>query len=207
MNTQATEADLRRLYWGEGLTLEKIGEEYDVTGATVLNWMEEHGIKRRTAAPQPTPPEERFNSQWTEDENECWIWQGPTPRYGRFYDGDNNVTAHRYSYRLHKGEIPDGVHVCHDCDVKVCVNPHHLYLGDVRQNVTDAIVRGEKDGKLTYEDAEEIRERYENGDIYQRELAEEYNVGQDHISRIVNREQWAGAPKKYDADPGVDDDD
>jgi hypothetical protein len=69
----------------------------------------------------------------------CWMWRSTVKRdgYGQFWYEGKPVKAHHVSYRLHKGPIPTGAWVCHTCDVKTCVNPEHLYVGDARTNARD----------------------------------------------------------------------
>lgn len=73
---------------------------------------------------------------------ECWNWTGSkSPKgYGKLPYG-NEQQAHRVSYILFKGEIPDKTMVLHHCDNPSCVNPSHLYLGDNKQNMIDMISR------------------------------------------------------------------
>lgn len=79
-------------------------------------------------------------------EGECWEWTADLSRsgYGSVWDSDKNknASAHRYSYEIHYGEIPSGLHVMHSCNNKKCVNPHHLSLGTPLQNTRDAISSG-----------------------------------------------------------------
>ena len=76
----------------------------------------------------------------------CWRWHGCIPNgYGRlqthFIDGPK-TSAHRYSYMIHKGSIPEGMFICHTCDNPSCVNPDHLYAGTHSQNMLDMHSRG-----------------------------------------------------------------
>lgn len=71
---------------------------------------------------------ERFFSHVNKTDT-CWLWtaSGNGAGYGKIYIGDKKrVYAHRYSYKLHKGDIPKGYEVDHLCKVVSCVNPEHL---------------------------------------------------------------------------------
>lgn len=70
-------------------------------------------------------------------ESGCWLWDGGlnTHGYGSFYFNGENVGAHRFSYELHRGAIPDGLVTDHACRVRCCVNPHHLTLKSNRENI------------------------------------------------------------------------
>jgi len=139
---------------------------------------------------------------------ECWEWQGTregAEGYGILFkerQANGNPTtlkAHRLSYELNIGPIPDGLWVLHHCDNRPCVNPAHLYAGTARDNAIDRETRRRgrpQDGgvnanaKLTAKQVDEIRSRYAAGGVTQDELAKEYAVIQPHISRIVRGETW-----------------
>lgn len=72
----------------------------------------------------------------------CWLWLGATRPGGHGHmqlDGRRFEGAHRVSYRCFRGSIPAGVVVCHVCDTPICVNPVHLWLGSVADNMADCI--------------------------------------------------------------------
>lgn len=81
---------------------------------------------------------------YPDPETGCWLWGGSvTGRdYGGVYNGHKIVLAHRASYERFNGPIPKGLNVCHKCDVPMCINPDHLFLGTQRDNLQDAARKG-----------------------------------------------------------------
>ena len=109
--------------------------------------------------------EERFWSK-VRRTNRCWLWIGAvgTNGYGFIRIRDrrakrppkgipndfihlSHILAHRLSYYIHHGSIPPGKIVCHHCNVKICVNPNHIYSGTYSDNAHDTIKSGKNIGK------------------------------------------------------------
>jgi hypothetical protein len=128
----------------------------------------------------------------------CWLWTGPTngKGYGVFYVGTKNRHAHRCSYEVFKGSIPEGLHVLHACDTPLCVNPAHLRAGTHRENMTDRDTRKRRDvrgnqigtSKLTEQQAREIKS---SPHVKPKILAEKYGIRPEHIWRIRTGKSWA----------------
>jgi hypothetical protein len=85
----------------------------------------------------------RFEANIRKTES-CWLWTGMLTDggYGVISDHQKKTRAHRASYALYVGPIPEGMHVLHRCDNPPCVNPKHLFLGTHIDNMRDMESKG-----------------------------------------------------------------
>lgn len=133
----------------------------------------------------------------------CWEWQGARAQhgYGIFDARSGERFAHRRSWVMANGPIPDGLCVLHRCDNPPCVNPRHLFLGTKSDNTADMMNKGRHrpvsmpresnpNVKLTEAQMLEIRQRYVTESISQDRLAREYGISQTQVSRIIRYESW-----------------
>lgn len=113
--------------------------------------------------------EQRFHRKAIDNgPDECWGWRGgkTVMGYGNIHTPGTKQrrNAHRVSYEIHYGPIPDGAHICHTCDNPICTNPNHLYVGDAHTNGADKRERGRANPrKLTRPEVLELRRLYSEG--------------------------------------------
>lgn len=161
--------------------------------------------KRRSA-------EDRF---WEKVEKTDGCWNFSANRKGKGYfrlglPGERHVSAHRFSYEIAFGPIPDGLWVLHHCDNPKCVRPDHLFLGTAKDNTQDALNKGrmatgernwskrhpelirrgeaQSNAKLTADDARAIFAQ--KGKKSQKDLAAEYHVSPSKVSHIWTGRAW-----------------
>ena len=137
----------------------------------------------------------------------CWLWRGKTAKNGYGITTADPFSpvlctgAHRRAYELFVGPIPSGMQVCHKCDVRVCVNPAHLFLGTARDNISDMDRKGRRrtvapcgpeNGmvKLASSSVLEIRSLYDSGKGLS-EIGRRFSVTPQNIRSIVLRKTWS----------------
>ena len=159
--------------------------------------------------PASRPLAERFHEKVDRRESdECWPWTAGTTGkgYGQLRKGAPSrrmLLAHRISYELVNGPITKDLQVLHSCDNPPCVNPKHLFLGTVTDNMRDMEQKGrgkrpdskgEKNGraKLTVKQVAEVRRDYVRGSHTHglKSLAKKYGVHFSLIGFIVRGECW-----------------
>lgn len=143
--------------------------------------------------------------------DECWEWRSSlnSKGYGRISMGKTDqMFAHRLSYELHFGPIPDGLLVCHRCDNPPCVNPSHLFTGTRSDNMLDCSQKGRHGArqhperlsrginrpaaKLTNAAVVEIRKASGT----HREIASRFSISHGVVGRIRRRKIWTHVPEE-----------
>lgn len=142
----------------------------------------------------------RFLTHIRKTKNGCWEWMGSrdSKNYGRIRLDDQINLAHRVAWVIFFDEIPKNKCICHKCDNPPCCNPHHLFIGTLKDNSQDCInknrrhdQRGEKHhlAKLTEQDVIKIRKRRNTGE-YLDSIANDFNVTKSMIWCIIANKNW-----------------
>lgn len=128
----------------------------------------------------------------------CWIWTFALrgDGYGAFHTrGKRQIAAHRASWLAHRGPIPDGMMVCHSCDIPSCVNPDHLFLGTAKDNANDRDRKG-RTARLSGENASPAKLNAKQAELIYADdrprgvIAAEYGVNPYTIYAIQVGKTW-----------------
>ncbi len=132
-------------------------------------------------------------------ESGCVLWKGSVNVRGRpvvNYGDGLRMYAHRASYIINVGPIPDGLCILHCCDNPLCVNPVHLFLGTHTDNMEDMARKGRSNrgenvstAKLNEDKVREIRRRYAQGESGPK-LGNEFGVSAGTIRLVAKRLKW-----------------
>jgi hypothetical protein len=141
-------------------------------------------------------------------ESGCWLWTASTDSggYGHIAVGGKIEKAHRVAWSLMVGEIPSGLCILHTCDVRLCVNPRHLFLGTQADNIQDMTQKGRARGavrfgeenpmsRITNATVKLIRERRRCGEG-NNAIARSLGVSQMQVSRICRGIAWPHIKEK-----------
>jgi hypothetical protein len=143
----------------------------------------------------------RFWAKVIKHQDECWEWTGAKVRNGYGYFAINSErgpshcsAAHRVSWVITNGDIPDGLLVLHKCDNPPCTRPDHLFLGTFKDNNQDTIRKGRQSRghyKLTPKALREIR-ILNKMDFSHQTIANVFGVHRSTIKKIISGKQWVG---------------
>lgn len=184
----------------------RCGQAFEAVGTYEKFHRNHCGIKCSTKTSAETRyanAEERFASNYVKTESGCWAWTAAKndDGYGHMRFRGRGRAAHRLSFELHRGPIPDGLCVLHKCDNPSCVNPDHLFLGTHSDNMQDMARKGRQRSpfnvsgerhpasKLRASEVLEIRHAHAQG-ISAQELSSKYGVSAAQIHLIARRKTW-----------------
>lgn len=143
-----------------------------------LSFAEVHAIVLARSIPEPN--------------SGCLLWdgsfvarKGKRAIYGNIRLNGKMVKTHRVVYEAARGTIPDGVQVLHKCDVGLCCNVDHLFLGDNAANIADKVAKDRARKKLTKSQVMEIHKMVASG-VSHTATAGAFGVRQSTVSRIVS---------------------
>jgi hypothetical protein len=200
---------MREMYLEQGCSKRQLRDVFHTTWKAVNDAVGEGRRPKEPKAERPPKPtlQERFMSK-IQQVGDCWMWQGVSTLggYGVLTVARKRTYAHRLSYSLFVGEIPDGMCVCHKCDTPSCVNPAHLWLGTHSDNTRDAVAKGRwgpqlhpesyrhrkrmvgannPKARLTWEQVAEIKATFARGGVSKVSIARQYGVPESTIGQII----------------------
>lgn len=145
---------------------------------------------------------ERFKDKLLCDvETGCWNWTGDMRRaYGALRVDGRRIGAHRISYQLFRGPIPNGMQICHHCDNPRCCNPDHLFIGTPTTNMRDKMnkgrgflpdVKGENHGNSKLNRSKVLEIRYLRSQNWRTiALAKRFGVSPSAICCVLSGRNW-----------------
>jgi len=161
-------------------------------------------------SPRPIDALTKFQSKHIPvTETGCWLWTSSLSHngYGQFGSKGKCIRAHRFSWELKNGPIPKGMCVCHKCDTRSCVNPDHLFIGTIKENIADKVRKnrqargeslaiaqgnrlkvGERTNSVVLTKNQVIAIRNESGS--HAKIAKKYGVSSSAIFNVISRKTW-----------------
>lgn len=130
----------------------------------------------------------RFMRYVSQSETGCWIWIGHKSRsgYGQIQVNRRPCRANRVAYELFIGPIPEGLQICHRCDIPACVNPSHLFAGTGAENQRDSCLKARRCRKLTPDKVRAIRADPRMHTV----IAAEYGIASSYVCNLKKRNSW-----------------
>lgn len=145
----------------------------------------------------------------------CWEWQKSCLKsggYGQFNLNGDMWRTHVLSYVLTRGDIPDGIWICHECDNPKCVNPDHLFPGTPQDDMTDMIKKGRarhshgEDRPMaihTNEEVANLKALLLEGVMSRARLARMFNFDRSSVTKIAKGILWPHIPPARSSKPSL----
>ena len=157
-------------------------------GTTLKYQAQKYGLKQAMIREEVKNLFFKFVDKTSSDKG-CWLWTGslggpPSSIYGSYRFQRYTIRAHRFSYIAFVGDFDRELDVCHRCDIKICVNPEHLFLGTARDNLRDAVKKDRY--KIKRATVAEIKRIYSEGGITTRQLAAQFNISKSRVHQLIH---------------------
>lgn len=148
-----------------------------------------------------TPGKKQIDVFWSKvnKTDNCWEWTGATypTGYGVANCYSRGLVAHRLSWIITNGNIPEGKFICHHCDNRLCVRPDHLFLGNYLLNRRDADSKGRMpkgelvwNAKLNWDIVKNMRRNYIRGVTSYAVLSRKYGIDKSAIHSVISGKTW-----------------
>lgn len=142
--------------------------------------------------------EEEFWTRCTKVPSGCWNWIGATVNgYGSLTRRSKRERANRLAWEFARGPIPKGIQVLHECDNRLCINPDHLFLGTIADNMAHASLHGRVShgdthygAVLTEEDVIGLRDLYSTGTMSHKQIADMCGLNHMTVYDAITRRTW-----------------
>jgi hypothetical protein len=132
---------------------------------------------------------ERIQAKVHMDPNSgCWLWTASLSwdGYPQIYHAGGMKRAHRVSYEVFVGPVPEGMQICHKCDTPSCVNPAHLFPGTQKENIDDCRRKDRLYKKLNNAANQSILQMLREGHTH-KAIATAFSINPSMVSHIKKR--------------------
>ena len=207
--------ELIDVYKNTDMELSEIADKFGIGISTIYRNLHKMNVALRQPTFNYVKCDDIAERLWAyvniRSDEECWHYLGSINAggYGSIVYKDKPYIAHRLSYELTYGEIPEGMLVCHHCDNPPCCNPKHLFLGTQSDNMKDMVSKGRAsvqvgvnntNVKLNEADVYNIHILYSNGYMNMSAISRIFKISVSTVQSILRGRSWPHVKERFDKD-------